>query len=64
MWQYTSSGQMEGIQSDVDMNLCFVPFPLPAQPDPAPEGEPSQSPLDPEPTQLPFPETAPPLYPA
>ena len=46
------------------MNLCFVPFPLPAQPDPAPEGEPSQSPLDPEPTQLPFPETAPPLYPA
>ena len=64
MWQYTSSGQVEGIQSDVDMNLCFVPFPLPAQPDPAPEGKPSQTPLDPEPTQLLFPETAPPLYPA
>lgn len=27
MWQYSSEGKVAGISSDVDMNLCFVPYP-------------------------------------
>ena len=27
MWQYSSKGKVAGIGSDVDMNLCFVPWP-------------------------------------
>lgn len=27
MWQYSSNGKVAGISSDVDMNLCFVPYP-------------------------------------
>ena len=27
MWQYSSKGKVAGINSDVDMNLCFVPYP-------------------------------------
>lgn len=38
MWQYSSEGQVAGISSDVDMNLCFIPFPL------GPEGWPGQEP--------------------
>ena len=26
MWQYSSKGKVAGIGSDVDMNLCFVPY--------------------------------------
>ena len=31
MWQYSSEGKVAGISSDVDMNLCFVPYPAQAQ---------------------------------
>lgn len=72
MWQYSSKGQVAGINSSVDMNLCFVPYPegaalypnaVPAA-DPAPEdsgpvpseSQPSES--EPAPEQ-----TWPPLYP-
>jgi len=27
MWQYSSEGKVAGISSDVDMDLCFVPYP-------------------------------------
>ena len=27
MWQWSSKGKVAGISSDVDMNLCFVPYP-------------------------------------
>ena len=27
MWQFSSKGKVDGISSDVDMNLCFVPYP-------------------------------------
>ncbi len=48
MWQYSSSGKVAGISSDVDMDLCFIPFPnaarrpgvtpeAPAEPEPEPE---------------------------
>lgn len=36
MWQYSSKGNVAGITSNVDMNLCFVPYPKPAEPDPLP----------------------------
>lgn len=26
MWQYSSSGQVDGIDSDVDLNLCLMPY--------------------------------------
>ena len=26
MWQYSSSGQVDGIESDVDLNISFVPY--------------------------------------
>lgn len=26
MWQYSSTGKVAGIRSDVDMNICFVPY--------------------------------------
>ena len=26
MWQFSSKGKVAGISSDVDMNLCFIPF--------------------------------------
>ena len=26
MWQYSSSGQVDGIDSDVDLNLCLTPY--------------------------------------
>ena len=44
MWQYSSKGKVAGISSDVDMNLCFVPYPK--QEDSAPphsEGLPSET---------------------
>ena len=47
MWQYSSSGRVAGINGNVDMNLCFVPYnetvplppadPVPGETDPAPE---------------------------
>jgi len=48
MWQYSSSGKVAGISSDVDMDLCFIPFPnaarrpgvtpeAPVEPEPEPE---------------------------
>ncbi|MBD5133916.1 MAG: hypothetical protein HDT38_05540 [Clostridiales bacterium] len=47
MWQYSSKGKVAGISSDVDMDLCFIPFPnaihrpdvtpeAPAEPEPEP----------------------------
>lgn len=27
MWQYTSTGTVDGIEGDVDLNLCFVQYP-------------------------------------
>lgn len=27
MWQYTSTGQVDGISGDVDLNLCFAEYP-------------------------------------
>ena len=38
MWQYSSKGNVAGITSSVDMNLCFVPYPKPSEPDPLPTG--------------------------
>lgn len=45
MWQYSSEGKVAGISSDVDMNLCFVPYPgatrqPPQQPFPSPSPQP------------------------
>lgn len=34
MWQYSSKGQVAGIGSSVDMDLCFVPYPEGAAPYP------------------------------
>ena len=44
-WQYSSSGKVAGIGSNVDMNLCFVPFGkgqqnVPEDQDPEPSQEP------------------------
>lgn len=50
MWQYSSSGKVAGISSDVDMNICFVPYPMeqdpeqPVQPSAEPSVEPSPEP--------------------
>ena len=27
MWQYASDGKVDGINGDVDMNICFVNYP-------------------------------------
>ena len=43
MWQYSSKGKVAGISSDVDMNLCFVPYPDAAR-------GPGLAPADPLPT--------------
>lgn len=55
MWQYSSKGQVAGISSGVDMNLCFVPYPKADEPDPVPEDpglpegpEASGQPVDPD----------------
>ncbi|MDE6260357.1 MAG: S-layer homology domain-containing protein [Oscillospiraceae bacterium] len=46
MWQYSSKGKVAGINTEVDMDLCFVPYGGGAQrPDTAPE-----YPLESEPT--------------
>ena len=59
MWQFSSKGKVAGISSDVDMNLCFIPYPnarrwpptvspdmyQPSQPQP-----PESQPVDPLPT--------------
>lgn len=54
-WQYSSKGKVAGIGSDVDMNLCFVPFGkgLPETPDPDPaETDPAETePVEPEPME-------------
>ena len=44
MWQYSSKGKVAGIGSDVDMNLCFVPWPGATR-------RPAASPADPLPQQ-------------
>lgn len=63
MWQYSSKGEVAGIKSAVDMNLCFVPYPegavpypnaaqTPAPSDPAATGSPEPVPtesLEPDP---------------
>lgn len=46
MWQYSSSGKVAGISSDVDMDLCFVPYGSGAQ---RPDTD-WDSPPEPEPT--------------
>ena len=46
MWQYSSSGKVAGISSDVDMDLCFVPYGSGAQ---QPDAD-WDSPPEPEPT--------------
>lgn len=41
MWQYTSTGKVNGISGDVDLNHCYVdPTPNPPTPTPKPEPEP------------------------
>ena len=58
-WQYSSKGKVAGIASDVDMNLCFVPFgkgvqnpPDPVEPGPA-ETEPVVTePVETEPAEI------------
>ena len=56
MWQYSSKGKVAGISSDVDMNLCFVPYPNAvrrpgvtpeAPPEPAPTSYLPSRPLEP-----------------
>lgn len=56
MWQYSSKGKVAGINSDVDMNLCFVPYPNAvrrpgvtpeAPPEPAPTSYLPSVPLEP-----------------
>jgi len=48
MWQYSSKGKVAGIGSDVDMDLCFVPYPKATRhPGVTPE---SPQPTDPQPT--------------
>ena len=52
MWQYSSKGKVAGISSDVDMNLCFVPWPgATRRPGVTPEGPPPTD--SPEPTPAP-----------
>lgn len=46
MWQYSSKGKVAGIASEVDMNLCFIPFPNAARR----PGVTLESPPEPEPT--------------
>lgn len=46
MWQYSSKGEVAGIGSNVDMNLCFVPYPKEQPVDPAP-GETDPGEMDP-----------------
>ncbi len=45
MWQYSSGGQVNGIRSDTDMDICFIPYaPVkPATPRPEPEPGPDQN---------------------
>lgn len=58
MWQYSSKGKVAGISSDVDMDLCFIPFPnaarrpgvtpeAPPEPEPEPTSYLPSVPLDP-----------------
>ncbi len=51
MWQYSSKGKVAGISSDVDMNLCFVPYPEPEQTWPDPDPDQTQTWPDPDPSQ-------------
>ena len=55
MWQYSSKGKVAGISSDVDMNLCFVPYPgatrRPGQTDFLPYPDPIQT-ESPQPTPV------------
>lgn len=44
MWQYSSSGKVAGIRSDVDMNICFVPYGQPVEPEPPDNPEESDNP--------------------
>ncbi len=45
MWQYSSEGKVAGISSDVDMDLCFVPYPnVTRWPGVTPETPPEPSP--------------------
>lgn len=39
MWQYTNKGTVPGIDGDVDLNICMVEYPKPAQAPEEPEGE-------------------------
>lgn len=65
MWQFSSKGQVAGISSDVDMNLCFVPYPKPAgTEEPVTTEAPAESPLptdapagEPEPSPTPSDQT-------
>ncbi len=55
MWQFSSKGKVAGISSDVDMNLCFVPYPgATRRPGVTPEA-PSESSQLPEPSPTPAP---------
>ena len=57
-WQYSSKGKVAGIGSDVDMNLCFVPFGkgIGENPDPGPV---ETDPVETEPVETEPVETAP-----
>lgn len=59
MWQYTSSGRMDGVEGDVDMDLWFIREPKakpePVVTDPIPDPEPEKSP---DPPPEPSPESA------
>ena len=65
MWQYSSKGKVAGISSDVDMNLCFVPWPgATRRPGVTPEGPlPTTDPGAPEASPPPTPPPPPDLGP-
>ncbi len=56
MWQYSSKGKVAGISSDVDMNLCFVPY---GHETPDPPGPAETDPPETNPPETNPPETAP-----
>ena len=67
-WQYSSKGKVAGIGSDVDMNLCFVPFgqgtgenpePGPEETEPVETGPVETEPAETDPAETPPAETAP-----
>ena len=60
-WQYSSTGKVAGISSNVDMNLCFIPFgdDGPDTPGPEPTDPVETEPVETEPVETEPIETAP-----